>query len=99
MAILNTGIPTNLTEYPNSFKRQTPSPLEAYSIFYSLLEAQDYSINNPIAYVGQIITVIIDDRVKSYKIINESGDLIELIDKTAITWKDFEGNDIEGGNN
>ena len=36
MAKLLTGIPINLTEYPNSFKRQGAFPLEAYSIFYDL---------------------------------------------------------------
>ena len=37
MAILNTNFPTNLTEYPNSFKRQGAFPLEAYSVFYDIL--------------------------------------------------------------
>lgn len=82
MAILNTNIPTNLTEYPNSFKRQGAFPLEAYSIFYSLSEAEEYATNSPIAYVGQILTVINNTsevpEVKQYSIINEAGDLKEL---------------------
>ena len=72
MAILNVRIPTNLTEYPNSFKRQGSFPLEAYSVFYDITNdegavvtsaldaAKDYAQNNPIAYVGQIIAVIED---------------------------------------
>ena len=72
MAILNVKIPTNLTEYPNSFKRQGSFPLEAYSVFYDITNdegavvtsaldaAKDYAKNNPIAYVGQIIAVIED---------------------------------------
>ena len=66
MAILNLKLPTNLTEYPNSFKRQGAFPLEAYSVFYAIHDesgavtttalqaAKDYAQNNPISYVGQI---------------------------------------------
>ena len=79
MAILNTKFPTNLTEYPNSFKRQGSFPLEAYSVFYDILNeetgavtttalqsAQNYASSNPIAYVGQILAVVNDNEgVKS----------------------------------
>lgn len=64
MANLLNKIPTNLTEYPNSFKRQGAFPLEAYSVFYAnggktaLENAQDYATNNPIAYVGQTLVTI-----------------------------------------
>lgn len=70
MAILNVKLPTNLTEYPNSFKRQGSFPLEAYSVFYAihgedgavvtsaLDAAKDYARNNPISYVGQILAVV-----------------------------------------
>ncbi len=70
MAILNVKLPTNLTEYPNSFKRQGSFPLEAYSVFYAIHDeagevvtsafaaAQDYAKNNPISYVGQILAVV-----------------------------------------
>jgi hypothetical protein len=64
MAELLTKIPTNLTEYPNSFKRQGCFPLEAYSVFYATADktafeaAQDYATNNGIAYVGQTLAVV-----------------------------------------
>jgi hypothetical protein len=70
MAVLNIKLPTNLTEYPNSFKRQGSFPLEAYSVFYAihgedgsivtsaLDAAKDYAKNNPISYVGQILAVV-----------------------------------------
>ena len=70
MAILNLKLPTNLTEYPNSFKRQGAFPLEAYSVFYAIHDesgavtttalqaAKDYAQNNPISYVGQILAVV-----------------------------------------
>ena len=64
MAELLRSIPTNLTEYPNSFKRQGCFPLEAYSVFYATADktafeaAHDYAANNGIAYVGQTLAVV-----------------------------------------
>ena len=89
MAELLTRIPTNLTEYPNSFKRQGCFPLEAYSVFYAIIDtdgtvvasaldaAKDYAKNNPIAYVGQILSVVDEDTktVSTYIISNTDGDL------------------------
>lgn len=87
MAKLLTGIPTNLTEYPNSFKRQGAFPLEAYSIFYNLETAKDYAKNNPIAYVGQIISVISDTEIIVYQITNTQGELQEVGKK--LEWGSF----------
>lgn len=94
MAILNVKLPTNLTEYPNSFKRQGSFPLEAYSVFYAITDAEgavttsaldaakDYAKNNPIAYVGQILAVVtVTDGVSEvdvYKIENANGDLVPV---------------------
>lgn len=64
MAELLTKIPTSVTEYPKSFKRQGCFPLEAYSVFYATADktafeaAQDYATNNGIAYVGQTLAVV-----------------------------------------
>lgn len=109
MAILNTVLPANITEYPNSFKRQGAFPLERYSVFYAIEanaekgisassaynEALNYARNNPIAYVGQVISVVTVTgniaTVDVYKIIQKlSGDEIihdlELVgDAEAIT--------------
>ncbi len=53
MAInIDTSTIKNITEYPNSFKRQGAFPLERYSIFNTLTEAEAYAKSNPIAYVG-----------------------------------------------
>jgi hypothetical protein len=94
MAILNVKLPTNLTEYPNSFKRQGSFPLEAYSVFYAITDesgavtttaldaAKDYAKNNPIAYVGQILAVVTVEAEAStvdvYKIENAAGDLVPV---------------------
>jgi hypothetical protein len=67
--------PTNITEYPNSFKRQGPFPLEAYELFYSLESAQDYARNGSLAYVGQEIKVVSSGSVDSYLIMDEAGTL------------------------
>lgn len=56
---INTSAIVNITEYPNSFKRQGAFPLERYSLFNSLEEAQAYVASNPIAYIGQTVTVSI----------------------------------------
>lgn len=56
---VNTSAIKNITEYPNSFKRQCAFPLERYSLFNSYEEARDYVKNNPIAYIGQIVSVAI----------------------------------------
>lgn len=87
MAEFLNKIPTNLTEYPNSFKRQGAFPLEAYSVFYSKAEAEAYAQSNPIAYVGQTVAVVTSELVEEvatikdvtlYIIDNENGNLKEV---------------------
>ena len=92
MAELLNKIPTNLTEYPNSFKRQGCFPLEAYSVFYATADktafeaAQDYATNNGIAYVGQTLAVVttnaedtsVVDSVVFYIIADATGTLQEV---------------------
>lgn len=92
MAELLTKLPTNLTEYPNSFKRQGCFPLEAYSVFYATADktafeaAQDYATNNGIAYVGQTLAVVtttaedatVVDNVTFYIIADAAGTLQEV---------------------
>lgn len=82
MATLLNNIPNNITEYPNSFKRQGAFPLERYSVFSSYAEAKDYAENNKIAYVTQPIGVaykIGEEVVADYYIIgDEKGTLIHI---------------------
>lgn len=77
----------NITEYPNSFKRQGSFPLERFSIFTSLEGTDDtaakyYAANNPVAYVGQIVVVVEDNTVAAYVISSAAGDLIKLAQTT-----------------
>ena len=78
MAKLLTQKPNNLTIYPNSFERQEATPLDANSLFFSFESAQEYAVNNPVAYVGQLIVVITADKVTPYIISTENGQLQEL---------------------
>lgn len=82
MATLLKNIPNNITEYPNSFKRQGAFPLERYSVFPSYQEAKTYAETSKIAYVTQPIGVaykIGEEIVADYYIIgDENGTLIHI---------------------
>jgi protein gp37 len=43
-----------------------------------------YAKDNPVSYVGQIITVIENNKITNYQIINENGDLSELVNASEI---------------
>ena len=94
MAIRLDNQPTNLTEYPNSFKRQGPFPLELYEIYQTLSAAQSYARTSGVAYVGQRLIVDDGDTVTLYIIKNEAGDLQEYCSKSEI---DFDTIEIDGG--
>lgn len=84
MAKRLTNIPINLTEYPNSFKRQGAFPLEAYEVFNSIEDAENYARTNLIAYVGQKIVVSTETTTTFYVIKNEVGDLLEYYDASML---------------
>lgn len=72
-------------EFPLQIARQYPAPLDKYSLFYSLSDAEDYAINSPLAYVGQLLSVVneTDKTVDIYKI-NADGTLGGLADAKHI---------------
>lgn len=76
-------------EFPLSMARQDAFPLDKYSVFYSLSDAEDYAKNNPIAYPGQPIAVVDEavDSVKLYKI-NINGTISELAtaESSKVEW-------------
>jgi hypothetical protein len=77
-----------------NIRRGNPNPLDNSSVWGSLAEAQNYAKTDPVAYVGQILTVVTDVVVKemvdgaevektiktstAYIIDNEAGDLKEV---------------------
>lgn len=73
-------------EFPLGMKRQDAFPLDDSSVFYSMSEAQTYAQSNPTAYVGQVISVVVDGTATIYQIKNTAGDL------EALASGDFEGN-------
>lgn len=65
-------------EFPLGMKRQDAFPLDDSSVFYSMGEAQTYAQSNPTAYVGQVISVVVDGVSTIYQIKNTAGDLEAL---------------------
>lgn len=65
---------------PMNIARGNPVPLDKSSIWYSLEKMQEYAINSPIAYVGQILGLVdeVNNTSKAYIITNKSGSLMEL---------------------
>ena len=73
---------------PLSMQRTEPAPIDAYSIWYSLADAQEYAAGtgtNKAAYVGQIITVVDESNQKAtaYVIKDTAGTLQEVGSGTA----------------
>ena len=66
-------------EFPLQIERQYGAPLESKEIWYSLKEAQEYAKSSPIAYAGQTIKVVDQEKstVTAY-IIKPTGDLIAV---------------------
>lgn len=69
--------------FPLNFRRGNPNPLDNSSVWPSLESAQNYAKGDPVAYVGQILTVVenLDNggtKVSVYSIQDESGNLEEI---------------------
>lgn len=65
---------------PMNIARGNPVPLDKSAVWYSFAEMQEYAINSPIAYVGQILGLAdeVNNTSKAYIITNKSGNLMEL---------------------
>lgn len=72
--------------------RVYPYPLDPTTLFTSLSSAEEYSKNSGNAYVGQVISVVENEKVSIYQIKNTNGDLQEfaLEDKTDTRLKRIE---------
>ena len=44
--------------FPLNFRRGNPNPLDNSSVWASIEDAQNYAATDPVAYVGQILTVV-----------------------------------------
>lgn len=63
--------------FPLNFRRGNPNPLDNSSVWASLEAAQNYATNDPVAYVGQILTVVDNAQGTAtvYSIQDEAGTL------------------------
>lgn len=78
MAINNTTGSFPFMEFPMAFSRQDSFPLDKTSVYGSLAAAQTYAQTSPLAYVGQVLSVVVDGVATIYQIKNAAGDLEAL---------------------
>lgn len=71
--------------FPLNFRRGNPNPLDNSSVHATYSDAATYAASDPVAYVGQIISVIFADDAKTimspmlYIIKDEAGTLEPII--------------------
>lgn len=78
MAIDNTTSSFAFMEFPMAFSRQDGFPLDKTSVYGSLSEAETYAQTSPLAYVGQVLSVVVDGEATVYKIKDTAGTLEPL---------------------
>ena len=63
--------------FPLNFRRGNPNPLDNSSVWASIEDAQNYAATDPVAYVGQILTVVdnVNGIATVYAIQDEAGTL------------------------
>lgn len=69
--------------FPLSIKRGNPAPVDTTAVWYSKAELETYAKSGATAYVGQILTLIADNKCEAYMISNEAGTLVKLASTTA----------------
>lgn len=69
--------------FPLSIKRGNPAPVDTTAVWYNKTELETYAASGATAYVGQILTLIADNKCEAYMISNEAGTLIKLASTTA----------------
>lgn len=78
MAVNNTLKAYSTMEFPLAMKRQDAFALDPSTVWPTLADAQNYAKTNPTAYVGQMLSVVVDGVATSYTIQNAAGDLAPL---------------------
>ena len=83
MAVINKDIA--YMALPLSIRRGNPFPVDEYSVWYDMGELTTYATTSPVAYVGQIVTLVNEDEstVEAYMIQNAAGNLMKLASTTA----------------
>lgn len=60
-----------------TFSRKNPLPLDEYSVFATLSDAEDYVATNPVAYPGQVLAIVNDTQSDVY-VVEPNGSLTKL---------------------
>ena len=83
MAVINKDI--TYMALPLAIRRGTPFPIDEYAVWYDQTELETYAKSNPVAYVGQIVTLVNEESstVEAYMIQNTAGNLLKLASTTA----------------
>lgn len=83
MAVINKDIA--YMALPLSIRRGNPFPVDEYSVWYDMEELTTYATSSPVAYVGQIVTLVNESEgtVEAYMIQNAAGTLVKLASTTA----------------
>lgn len=69
--------------FPLSIKRGNPAPVDTTAVWYNKAELETYAKSGATAYVGQILTLVADNKCEAYMISNEVGTLVKLASTTA----------------
>lgn len=83
MAVINKDI--TYMALPLAIRRGNPFPIDEYAVWYDMGELTTYAQTNPVAYVGQIVTLVNESEstVEAYMIQNTAGNLMKLASTTA----------------
>lgn len=83
MAVINKDIA--YIALPLSIRRGNPFPIDEYSVWYDMEELTTYAQSSPVAYVGQVVTLVNEreNTVEAYMIQNAAGNLMKLASTTA----------------
>ena len=60
MAVNNTAKKYSGMEFPLAMKRQDAFALDPTCVWPSMADAQNYAKTNPTAYIGQVLSVVVD---------------------------------------
>lgn len=83
MAVINKDI--QYMALPLAIRRGNPFPVDEYAVWYDMETLQEYASSNPVAYVGQVVTLVneTEGTVEAYVIQNSAGTLVKLAATTA----------------
>lgn len=65
----------NVMYLPAAIQRNNPIPLDSTAVWYDYDLMAAYAANDPTAYVGQILSLVVDNVANAYIITNLAGDL------------------------